>query len=115
VVRGDDLREATAPQLAVMRELGGVAPRYWHLPLWRDTEGRRLSKRDGGEGLDSLRLQGLDAPAVVGLMAASLHLVPPGSRLSSRELLQELSLEQLRAALAAPEGAGQRGGSGHGR
>jgi glutamyl-tRNA synthetase len=107
VVRGDDLREATAPQLAVMRELGGVAPRYWHLPLWRDAEGRRLSKRDGGEGLDSLRLQGLDAPAVVGLMAASLHLVPLGSRLSSRELLQELSLERLRAALAAPEGAGQ--------
>jgi glutamyl-tRNA synthetase len=107
VVRGDDLREATAPQLAVMRELGGVEPRYWHLPLWRDAEGRRLSKRDGGEGLDSLRMQGLDAAAVVGLMAASLNLVPAGSRLSSSELLQELSLERLCAALAAPQGAGR--------
>ena len=91
VVRGDDLREATAPQLAVMRELGGVAPRYWHLPLWRDAAGRRLSKRDGGEGLDSLRMQGLDAAAVVGLMAASLNLVPAGSRLSSRSVRRKVS------------------------
>ena len=101
VVRGEDLRTATAPQLAVMRELDGEPPRYWHLPLWRDAEGQRLSKRDGGQGLETLREQGLDAPAAVGLMAASLGLVPPGSRLSSRELLEELSLEQLRAVLMA--------------
>ena len=52
-------------------------------------------------------------------MAAGLHLVPPDSRLGSAELLQELSLERLRAVLAAPEEAGQRagqrGGSGRGR
>ena len=100
VVRGDDLVQATAPQLAVMQALEGQSPRYWHLPLWRDGDGRRLSKRDGGLDLDGLRAQGLDAAAVVGRMAATLTLVNPGSRLSSAELLQALSLDQLVAALA---------------
>ena len=96
VVRGNDLWSATAPQVAVMHALGGEPPRYWHLPLWRDAQGERLSKRDGSCGLDSLAEQGLDAPAVVGLMAASLQLVPAGSRLSSRELLEHCSLERLK-------------------
>ncbi len=99
VVRGSDLWSATAPQVAVMHELAGEPPRYWHLPLWRDEQGQRLSKRDGGCGLDSLVAQGLDAPGVVGLMAASLQLVPAGTRLSSQELLQHCSLEALQTAL----------------
>jgi glutamyl-tRNA synthetase len=51
-------------------------------------------------GLGSLAEQGLDAAAVVGLMAASVQLVPPGSRLSSAELLQSCSLDRLQAVLA---------------
>ncbi|MEY3749981.1 MAG: hypothetical protein RLZZ631_1552 [Cyanobacteriota bacterium] len=101
VVRGEDLWASTAPQLAVMTELGGAPPRYWHLPLWLDAEGRRLSKRDGGLGLESLQQQGMDAPAVVGWMASQLELVPPGTRISSRELLSGLDLRGLRAQLAA--------------
>lgn len=97
VVRGQDLWAATAAQVAVMRELGGDPPRYWHLPLWSDPEGQRLSKRDGGMGLAELQEQGLDAPAVVGLMAASLGFVPPGSRLSLAELQQDVDLDRFRA------------------
>ncbi len=101
VVRGNDLWSATAPQVAVMRELGGEAPRYWHLPLWCDEQGQRLSKREGGLGLETLVQQGFDAPAVVGLMAASLELVPAGSRLSCRELMQHCSLQSLQGLLQA--------------
>lgn len=101
VVRGRDLWASTAPQLAVMRELQAQPPRYWHLPLWRDSEGKRLSKRDGGQGLVGLQEQGMDAPSAVGLLAASLQLVPEGSRLTPEELLQELSLTRLRQALTA--------------
>lgn len=105
VVRGVDLWAATGPQLAVMQLLGGEPPDYWHLPLWCDAEGRRLSKRDGSQSLAELQQQGLDAPAVVGQLAASLELVPPGSRLSAAELLQHLELDalqrQLRQALKA--------------
>jgi len=106
VVRGADLWAATAPQVAVIRRLGGHPPSYWHTPLWRDAAGERLSKRQGGVGLMELRRQGLDAPAVLGWLASSLELVPAGARLSSAELLQELSLprlrRQLRQALRTP-------------
>ena len=100
VVRGSDLWAATAPQVAVMTELGAVPPRYWHLPLWLDAEGRRLSKREGGVGLESLQQQGMDAAAVVGWMASQLQLVPQGTRISSRELLQELDLAVVQGRLA---------------
>ena len=111
VVRGRDLWAATAPQVAVMRELDGEPPQYWHLPLWLDEQGQRLSKRDGALGLGSLAEQGFDAPAVVGLMAASLGLVPPGSRLSSAELLQASSLEVLHVVLKRAEGLRKASGS----
>jgi len=40
--------------------------------------------------LGALRDQGLDGPAVVGLLAAELDLVPRGSRISAAELLEDL-------------------------
>jgi len=100
VVRGADLWAATAPQVAVIERLGGTTPRYWHLPLWHDAAGQRLSKREQAAGLEPLRQQGLDGPAVVGVLAASLGLVPPGSRLSTLELQQQWSLEALRQQLS---------------
>lgn len=99
VVRGADLWAATAPQVAVIHRLGGRPPRYWHTPLWCDAAGERLSKRQGGAGLAELRREGLDAPAVIGLLASSLELVPAGARLSSAELLQELGLASLQSRL----------------
>lgn len=90
VVRGHDLWSSTAAQVAVMAALGAAPPRYAHVPLWCDAQGARLSKREAAEGLAGLRLRGCDAAAVVGELAASLDLVPAGTRLSAAELLQEL-------------------------
>ncbi|MEO1003464.1 MAG: tRNA glutamyl-Q(34) synthetase GluQRS [Cyanobacteria bacterium J06638_7] len=101
VLRGEDLWHATGPQVVLMRLLGGEPPRYGHLPLWLDGSGRRLSKREGAAGLEGWRQQGLDGPAVIGLLAASSGLVPAGSRLSARELLEELTPERFAAALGA--------------
>ena len=94
VVRGHDLWPATAAQVAVMAALGGAAPTYWHGPLLLDGSGQRLAKRSGGEGLAALRDRGLDGPAVVGLLAAELELVKPGSRLSAADLWAELRIRQ---------------------
>lgn len=92
VVRGADLWRSTAAQVAVMRELGAQPPVYAHVPLWcAQGTGQRLSKRSGAEGLEGLRARGLDAAGVVGLLAASAGLVPPGSRLSAAELVQQLA------------------------
>jgi len=90
VLRGADLWSSSGAQVAVMGVLGHSPPRYGHVPLWHDLQGHRLSKREGSAGLAGLRAQGMDAPGVIGLLAASAGLVPEGSRLSSDELLQEV-------------------------
>ena len=104
VVRGLDLWEATGPQVALITLLGGLPPSYSHVPLWRDRQGQRLSKRQGSEGLEALRQSGLDAAGVVGLLATSADLVPAGSRLSAAELLQEWRGRDLLAHLRQQAG-----------
>ncbi|MEA5390860.1 tRNA glutamyl-Q(34) synthetase GluQRS [Cyanobium gracile UHCC 0139] len=104
VVRGEDLWPSTGAQVAVMAALGADPPSYAHVPLWRDGQGERLSKREGAEGLAGLRRRGLDPPGVIGELAASLDLVPPGSRLSAQDLVEGLSLEGLQGCLSRGEG-----------
>ena len=55
VVRGADLLSSTPRQLWLYRELGLMAPRFYHLPLLLAADGRRLSKRDGDQSLENLR------------------------------------------------------------
>ncbi|MFM7085705.1 MAG: tRNA glutamyl-Q(34) synthetase GluQRS [Cyanobium sp.] len=98
VVRGEDLWSSTGAQVAVIQALGVQAPRYRHVPLWRDASGRRLSKREAAEGVQGLRQAGGDAASVIGQLAASVGLVPAGTRLSAAELL---------ASLAHPDGHAQ--------
>lgn len=90
VVRGADLWAATGAQVAVCQVLGFPPPRYGHVPLLCDGEGKRLSKRVASAGLAALRAQGLDAAAVIGRLAASVGLVNPQTRLSAQELLAEV-------------------------
>jgi glutamyl-tRNA synthetase len=90
VVRGADLWTSTGAQVAVCRALGCPPPRYGHVPLLRDKDGNRLSKRLDSEGLEALRSRGLDGPSVIGLLAASVGLVPEGTRVSAAELLGEV-------------------------
>ena len=102
VLRGSDLWHSSAPQVAVIDGLGShPPPDYWHVPLWRQDGGQRLAKREGSEGLEALRDKGLDAAAVIGHLAASLQLVPAGSRLSAQELQQQFSGDELRQTLRA--------------
>lgn len=112
VLRGGDLWHAIAPQVVLKRLLGVSPPRYGHLPLWRDGRGQRLSNREGAAGLGGWRRQGLDSAAVIGLLAASADLVPAGSRLSARELLEELTpgrFEALMRAAVFTKASGSRG------
>ena len=72
VVRGEDLVLSTFQQLALMRELDITPPRWWHLALVGDPDGRRLAKRSGAHSLSALREQGVDPFEIVAWAAQSL-------------------------------------------
>lgn len=52
VVRGADLLDSTPRQLLLQRALGLPQPRYLHLPLILDGQGRKLSKSHDAPALD---------------------------------------------------------------
>jgi glutamyl-Q tRNA(Asp) synthetase len=52
VVRGSDLLDATPRQIWLQRCLGLPTPRYLHLPLALDAQGRKLSKSAGAAAVD---------------------------------------------------------------
>lgn len=75
VMRGCDLLSSAAWQIYLYELLGYKAPRWAHLPLLCNTEGRRLSKRDGSLNIETLRRQHTPGRilAAVGRLA---HLIP---------------------------------------
>ena len=75
VVRGADLLASTARQLKLIEAMGGVPPAYAHVPLMVSSRGEKLSKRDRGLTLRSLREKGARAEAVTGYLAHSLGLL----------------------------------------
>ncbi len=75
VVRGEDLAASTARQILLQRALGLSTPKYHHIDLLRDTQGRKLSKQDGAAAL-------VPGYAAVSAAARNLGLQPVGATLS---------------------------------
>jgi glutamyl-tRNA synthetase len=67
VVRGEDLLLSTARQLLVYRVLEATPPAWFHTPLVRDDDGKRLAKRHQPLSLRELRAAGLTATQVLAL------------------------------------------------
>ena len=47
VIRGDDHLSNTPKQIVVYNALGFEAPKFYHVPMIHNTQGKKLSKRDG--------------------------------------------------------------------
>ncbi len=80
VVRGADLLDPTARQIALQRALGLPTPAYAHLPLVHGPDGRKLGKRDGVlplETLDEARLRATLAFALRALGQEPREGTPP--------------------------------------
>lgn len=98
VVRGEDLLDSTPRQIWLYERLGcSEIPCFWHVPMMADQEGNRMSKRDGSLSLEELRDLGTRPEEAVGQFAASLGWVDEGESLSARQLLDRITLEDIRA------------------
>ena len=75
VVRGADLFDSTARQIQLIEALGGKPPEYAHVPLVVNAQKEKLSKRDQGLTLRSLRETGIAPERVAGYLAFSLGLL----------------------------------------
>ena len=58
VIRGDDHLNNTPRQINIFNALGAAAPKYAHIPLILDPEGKKLSKRHGAASVLEYREQG---------------------------------------------------------
>jgi len=75
IVRGADLLASTARQIQLIEALGGAPPEYAHVPLVVNAGKEKLSKRDRGLTLRSLREAGVHPEAVAGYLGYSLGLL----------------------------------------
>ncbi len=95
VIRGADLLSSTARQIALFEALGFALPVFGHVPLVVDAQGARLAKREQAAGVGALSEAGVSPERVVGALAASCGLCPPGETLSVRELLASFDSSRL--------------------
>ena len=86
VVRGRDILSATPRQIYLCRLLGVPVPRYVHIPLLLDPNGRRLAKRDRDLGLDRLLLR-FTPEQLLGFLACAYHLIKKPEAISLPELI----------------------------
>lgn len=95
VVRGCDILSSTPRQLYLQRLLGFDTPRYAHIPLLTDGEGRRLAKRDGDAGLRALSRR-FSREEILGWLAASAGILPQAQPVSMEALIAAFRWENVR-------------------
>src|SRR5947209_11836408 len=95
VVRGDDLVPSTPRQLLLYDALGLAPPCFVHLPLVVGPDGRGLAKRHGDTRLSSLRLAGVTAEALLGLLAWSCGWIDQRREVRAVELLPLFQWESI--------------------
>lgn len=106
IVRGDDLLPSAPRQAYLAGLLGLPQPRYAHVPLALNEEGKRLAKRDGAVTLPQLQEAGVTIPEVLGWIAASIPVLDgPGRPHEARVPAPDASviLERFDPALMSRE------------
>ncbi len=74
VVRGADLLDSSARQIALIQALSGTPPTFGHLGLILAPDGEKVSKREGGWTLAALRQSGVSPRRIVGWLGWTLGL-----------------------------------------
>ncbi len=95
VIRGDDLIPSTPRQVLLYEALRLQPPRFAHVPLVVGSDGRRLAKRHGDTRLSTLRQAGVQAEALIGLLAWSCGWQPSIEPIAARELMPLFQMESI--------------------
>ena len=96
VIRGEDHLSNTPRQTMIINALGGTPPEYAHLPLVLDTEGKKLSKREGATDILGLLGAGHTPEAVNSALAMLGWSGIDGSRpVPLEEMAQRFSISQV--------------------
>jgi glutamyl-tRNA synthetase len=95
VVRGADLLDSTARQIQLIEALGGTPPAYAHVPLVVNAQGEKLSKRDAGLTLRSLRESGVRPEALAGYLGWSLGILEQPEACPAGGLVARFSWERV--------------------
>ena len=95
VVRGTDLLTSTARQILLIEALQGLVPSYAHVPLVRNARGEKLSKRDEGLTLRSLRESGVKPEQLLGYMGYSIGILDVLHAVNLNDLLECFSWERV--------------------
>lgn len=101
VIRGDDHVENTFRHIALFRALGATVPRYAHLPMIVNAQGKPYSKRDGDAYVGQFREKGVLAGALFNYLAL-LGWSPGDGRevLSRDEMVAIFSFERVQSSPA---------------
>ena len=86
VIRGSDLLTSTGCQIQLFRALGKTPPRYGHIPLLTNPEGRRLSKRERDLDIGALRAR-LSPEELLGHLAHLLGMLERPEPLTAKEMI----------------------------
>ena len=89
VIRGEDHLSNTAKQILLYNALGLTQPKFAHTPLILNSEGKKLSKRDGVTSIDDFRKMGYTPEAMANYMTLLGWSVPEGQ--NERFTLKEIS------------------------
>jgi glutamyl-tRNA synthetase len=87
VIRGTDLVPSTPRQILLYRHAGRPQPRFGHVSLALEPDGRRLAKRDGSLKLASLREKKVDPRMLIGALVQSCGWTSASTAMSPRDAI----------------------------
>ncbi len=95
VIRGIDLLDSSPRQRYLQSLLNLPFVTYGHVPIIRDEQGRKLSKRNNAISLGSLQDRGYSAHEILGTLSYKTGIIPVAEPLSLDELVRIANLSQL--------------------